>query len=337
MIRSIDNYFKKFYFFYTLLFTCLFGAANRSDVQLTDELELNRKFTQEMSDYFNLEELEVVYLNLYKLCPEFFIKNLQDFFPLKAKNDKIIFDFVDACFPLYEFFSEMQWGETGLPVSVRSFESNINKMFLTQNSFDITKMDGEAVLCIPGGTFPTMLTRLLEAKKNINEKVKGVYFLIRENRENTKLTYETVKNIINEIELKLERKLFSDEIEFVKQHNKNEYEFVKIIQHFFDQENKTEIFFAKDGESKYEKCLEFTKFVLAIFPELKNIIIVSHNLFTFYDKYTWEKALKGSSFALSIIPIGQNIPLIDKKNPEGLLVRYIRLSNLLLQMMKENY
>ncbi len=122
-----------------------------------------------------------------------------------------------------------------------------------------------------------------------------------------------MKNIVNEIELKLERKLFSDKIEFVKQHNKNEYEFVKIIQHFFDQENKTKIFFAKDGESKYEKCLEFTKFVLAICPELTNIIIVSDNLFTFYDKYAWEKALKGSSFALSIIPIGQKISLINKK------------------------
>ena len=339
MIRSISYLFKKIYFLNIFILTCSFGIVDESsiDSRLPDGLVLSKKLIIQMSDYFNFKELETVYINLYKLYPEFFTKNPKDFFPLKTKNDKIVFDFIDACFPLYEFFSEMQWGETGFPVSVGSLENNIKAMFLTPNSFDITKMEGNGVICIPGATFPSMLTRLLEAKKNINEKIKGIYFLVRENRENSKLSYETVKNIVNEIELKLGRKLLPDEIEFVSTHNKNEYEFAKIIQYFFDQENKTEIFLAKEDHSKYEKCLDFVKFAVSNFPELKNIIIVSHNIFTFYDKYIWQKVIGSSPFTLSVIPLGHTIPLIDKKNPEGVLVRFIRLSNLLLQMMKENF
>lgn len=342
MIRLIKNYFKMNYFFnFVFMFvSCIIRAEVENSAlngRLPDGLDINKKLINQMNQYFSFKDIEAVFTTLYKICPEFFTKNPKDFFPLKTKNDKVVFDFIDACFPLHEYFSEMQWGETGLPVSVASIESSIRAMFLFPTPVDVSKLEGNSVICIPGATFSSMLARFLEAKKQLNDRIKGIYFLIREDRKNTKLSGERVKNISGEISLKLGRALRNDELEFIENHNDNEYEFVKVIQYFFDTENKTEIFFAKKESSKYEKCLDFTKFVVSLFPDLKNIIVVSHNIFTFYDRYIWQKTINTSSFSLSIIPMGYNLPLIDKKNIEGVLVRYIRLAVVLLEMMKENY
>lgn len=326
MIKKISYLLSAF-----LLYTVILAKQNKSFPVEQKSLYNN------LNVYFNTHNLENVYTFLFRMNPDFFVENPSNYFPIAEQTEENIINFINMLEPLNDFFTQQQWGETGLPFSVEDYRNNIINMFNTPKQSDQTTLQSSDVIYIPGATFPTMLSRFLYAKNISGDLDIPIFFGIRKERENTKLFYENVKNIIETIESKLKRNLTSDEIEFIHTHNNNEYDFVKIIQEFFDDEVISNIFFVSPEEDKYAKCRSFVRYLKSLDSEVSQICIVSHNIFAFYDQYIWQKALKNEPTSIIPLVIGFDLPLNDPKNPEGVLSRNIRMSTLLLNMMKQDY
>lgn len=333
-MKKIINYEYKSTLFRFLILLFTFSSMycsikNRPQERAFKVKTLNGTITE----YLNLSNLEKIYTVLYKKNPNLFTENSEKYFPLCEKDDDIVINFINTCIPLVDFFSQMKWGETGFPFSISELEPFIQGLFVLPYLSDSEVMKFADIVCIKGATFPTMLSRLLRTKKFLHSNIKGIYFLPKKSRLNTGLFYESVSHIVSTVETELGRKLHPSEIEFIEMNNENEYQLAKVIQYFFDTEKNTHIYFTND-HSDYEK---FVLYVKSYYSNIKDIVIMSNNIFAYYDQYVWRRAIKNSNININCVAAGYDALLTDSKNPEGVLVKTIRMATLFLKMIRDNY
>lgn len=287
-----------------------------------------------ISEYYNTENLESVISFLYQNNPDFFTEDPTAYFPLDFSNQDNLMQFIGTLDPLYDFFDDSQWGETGLPFSVQSIESDINNMFILPDESDEEIIQNTDAIYISGGTFPAMLGTVWVTLNTLENQNTPLFIGVKKNRKNTNLAYEKPKNIVKQISEKLQRPLTSDEIEFIETHNDDEYALAKIIEYFFNQNGNITIY-VHDEENHYDKYKNFVNFLLNSGMSSGNLTVMSKSIFAYYTQFNWQKALKNENLPITINYAGYQIPLIDQRNIEGVLVRYIRMAILLLHSMKE--
>jgi hypothetical protein len=286
--------------------------------------------------HINEDKLSIILQYLYWKQPSFFIENPIDFLPLNQEN---MIDFLFSMEPLFNFLDPLLWGNIVFPISLAPVAESFDQLLKKSTFNDREKYSKSNVVLIKGGTYPAMKKQLLYVLEMVDnsEYKRPIFLLTNSDRLNTHLYYESFDNIVNDLEDSLKRTLTQDELHFVSQNLSNEYQLALIISHFFNQEDNLTIL---DFKSPDPLLLEFNEYLKSSGYSSAIIFFVSNNIFTIYNqlKYrimAWDnQELVDDNFFVFFA--GEDIPLHDPVNLEGIFLRKLKMFAILYSMIVEN-
>lgn len=315
--------------YYKILFSFLLFFSTKNIISINS----NEAYTL-FSNYINEKEMYIIIEDLYKKQPSFFNEDPREYFPINEYN---LEDFLYSIEPLANFLEPLLWGNIVFPLSINHLSSNFNNLFINRNESDNEKTQYSDIIIIKGGTYPAMKKELLYIKKIMAEtkEQKPIFLLANSSRINTNLYYESFDNIVEDIQTYTNRALSDEDLLFISNHLNNEYEIGLIIERFFDSENLKVIDFTHDPF-----LLNFKEFLKSCNYDSAKLLILSNNIFTLYQELRYKiHILNNPEFfdvQFPIIFAGYNITLMDPKNPEGILLRKLKMLTVLLNLIIEN-
>ena len=317
--------FKKTFF---ILLICLFSQLQVYSINSNDAYDF-------YSHYIDDNNLQAILSYLYEKQPGFFLDDPSFYFPLNRDN---IEDFFFVIEPLVNFFKPLLWGNLVFPFTVEPVSYNLDTVFLpSSNMSDIDKVILSDVIILKGGNYAAMKKQLLYINEILNQYNKNVrlFILTDSSRSNTNLYYESFDNIIVDIQSAINRVLTPDDLLFIASNLDNEYTLGLIVNRFFGSDN-TEVL-----DSPMDPLLlNFNDYLVENNYSNASILFLSNNIFALYNELNYSiNALDNYSIIDSNFPVtfaGQDIGLIDPVNPEGVLLRKLKMITVLLNLIVEN-
>lgn len=285
-------------------------------------------------NYINENNMKNIISYIYKTQPSFFLEDPISFFPLDNNN---IEDFFYSIEPLNNFLDPLLWGNIIFPFSIASLSNDFDDLLKKSNDTDIEKILSSDVIFIKGGTYPAIKKQLLFVKEIIKEfqNNKPLFLIADETRLNTNLYYESFNYIVSDIESTINKKLTEDDLIFIESNLKNEYGIALIINHFFNIDNMKILKFNYD-----EFIFQLNIFLTSKGYKKAHVLFVSNNIFTLYNQLQYEinildmPDMTDSNYSVTFC--GQDIPLKDPKNPEGIFLRKLKMMTILLSLIINN-
>jgi hypothetical protein len=283
-------------------------------------------------DYINDDKFFAILQYIYQLQPSFFNGDPADCFPISPSNMIDLFYTIE---PLLNFLDPLVWGNIVFPMTLLPVADSFDELLKKSENTDLEKYNASHIVVIKGATYPAMKKQLLYVLNMANESglILPIFLLANTERLNTNLYYESFDYIVNDLQIDLGRSLVGDELNFISQHLSNEYGLALIINQFYNTNNN----FTLVDVLSDPLLNNFDMYLMNNGYDYANILFISNNIFGLYHELRYLLNTLDYPEDVNVnFPVtfaGEAISLVDPINPEGILLRKLKMVAVLYTML----